>query len=95
MCGKEYPQNKDLKKCKFMCDKNFSYFEENFDKLYSENPEKFIVIKNKSVIGSYDSFEEAYLNTKKTENLGSFLIQHCTMNDVNYFCSNNVAFTGV
>jgi hypothetical protein len=35
------------------------------------------VIKEKSVIGVYDSHNEAYTESQKTHALGTFLIQHC------------------
>jgi len=38
----------------------------------------FIAVKEQRVIGAYSSFDEAYAATIKKENLGSFIIQHCT-----------------
>jgi len=87
-------ERKDLMEAKKMCDMNYEYYIQNFDSLCTKYLDKYIVIKEQSVIGEYDSFEEAYDNTIKTEELGTFLIQHCSeeSNNVNYFYSNNVVF---
>lgn len=60
-----------------MLEKEFQYFLDNQDELVAKYNGKFIVIKNVSVIGSYDSHSDAYAQTTKTEKLGTFLIQHC------------------
>lgn len=86
--------NKRIKEAKNMCDINYEYYTKNLKSLLEKYPNKFIVIKNSLIIGVYDTFEQAYNNTIKTEALGSFLIQHCSAdeNNVNYFHSNNVVF---
>lgn len=87
--------NIGLMEAKRMCDKNYEYFISHFDELYLKYPEKFIVIQNQSVLGTYDSFDEAYATTISTEELGTFLIQECTKNtekSINSFFSNNVVF---
>ena len=38
---------------------------------------KYIVIVGEKVVGVFDSDMEAYLQTKKTHDVGTFLIQHC------------------
>ncbi len=77
-----------------MCDKNYEYFTMNFDELHLKYVNKFIVIKECKVIGDYESFDEAYQNTIKTEEIGTFLIQQCVSLDstANFFYSNNVVF---
>lgn len=61
-----------------MLEKEFKYFLNNQKELVEKYNGKFIVIKDSSVIGSYDSNAEAYNETiKKGEELGTFLIQHC------------------
>ena len=84
----------DLMEAKKMCDANYEYYIQNFDSLCTKYLNKHIVIKEQSVIGAYDSFEEAYESTIKTEELGTFLIQFCSKetNNVNHFYSNNVVF---
>ena len=79
---------------KKMCDANYEYYIKNFDSLCAKYLNRYIVIKEQSVINTYDSFEEAYDDTIKTEELGTFLIQFCSKeaDNVNYFYSNNVVF---
>lgn len=78
-----------------MCDLNYEYYISEYEKIYSQYSDKFVVIKDKEILGAYDSFEEAYKKTVKTEEIGTFLIQHCTkeQSNVNYFYSNNVIFS--
>ena len=77
-----------------MCDSNYEYYLAEFEHIYSKYPNKFVVIKNNEILGSYDTFEDAYNETSKKEKVGTFLIQHCTkdQSNVNFFYSNNVTF---
>ncbi len=63
-----------------MQDKNYQYFLENMESLYKQYGHKFLAIKNQSVIGVYDSFNDALESTLKTEALGTFLVQECFEN---------------
>lgn len=74
--------------------KNYDYFKQNFETLYKEYKEKYVVIKNEKIIGVYDNFDMAYNETKKTEELGTFIIQHCTKDktELGCFYSSNVSF---
>jgi len=70
---------------------DFNYFLENMEDFYRKYGHKFIVVKNKSVLGTYDDFINAYESTLKTEEMGSFLIQECFDNVekmVNHFQGN-------
>jgi hypothetical protein len=60
-----------------MLDKEFKYYIDNQLELVEKYPNKFIVIKDDKVIGVYDSHSDAYNKTVVTEELGTFLIQHC------------------
>ena len=77
-----------------MSKQNYDYFKQNLTELLVKYQNKYIVIKDLSVIGSYDSFDEAYENTIKTEELGTFIIQHCVDEtaETYIFVSGNVAF---
>jgi hypothetical protein len=55
----------------------FKYYINNQDELVKKYNGKFIVIKNKSVIGTYDSEKEALEKTSATEELGTFIVQKC------------------
>jgi len=58
-------------------DIDFNYFLENMESFYSTYGQKFVVVKNRSVLGVYDNFDDALETTLKTEELGTFLIQEC------------------
>ena len=60
-----------------MLNTEFKYYHDNHRELFKKYPDKFIVIKGKKVIGVYGSHSEAYRESVKTEELGTFLIQHC------------------
>jgi hypothetical protein len=73
---------------------NYEYFKENFTELFNKYPNKYIVIKNKNIIGIYETFDEAYKKTVKTEKLGTFIIQQCidSLENMAHFSYNNVGF---
>lgn len=58
-----------------MQDQDFDYFLENMDKLYKTYGQKFAAVKNRAILGTYDTFNEALETTLKTEELGTFLVQ--------------------
>ena len=64
-----------------MLDREYEYYQENKQELLQRYLDKFVVIKDNSVIGSYDSKEEALSNTIKEHKLGTFLIQKVSAND--------------
>jgi hypothetical protein len=61
-----------------MLEKEFNYFLSNQSKLVKQYGGKFIVIIGESVVGDYDSYEEALFESKEKYELGTFLIQECT-----------------
>lgn len=61
---------------------DFHWFVKNYDKLSLKYNNRYIVIKNKKVIGDYELYSEALSKTK--EPLGSFIIQKCLANEVGY-----------
>jgi len=56
---------------------DFKYFLENMENFYRTYGQKFVVVKNQSILAVYDDFMDAYETTVKTEELGTFLIQEC------------------
>lgn len=75
-----------------MLDKEYSYYQDNKDTLLSKYRDKFIVIKGEEVIGSYDSKEQAFTETLKTEKLGTFLVQQCVEDDTVLRFTSRVSF---
>jgi len=57
--------------------KEFEYYLQHQDELVKQYNGKFIVIKNNTVIGAYDSELEAVTNTLHQHELGTFLVQKC------------------
>ena len=62
-------------------DVEYKFYIDNVIELTKKYREQFIVIKNQSVIGSYKTFDEAFSETTKNEQLGTFLIQKCGRQD--------------
>lgn len=58
----------------------YKYYTDNVVELFKKYPNKYIVIKNLSVIGSYSDFNIALKETVKKHKPGTFIIQHCTGN---------------
>ena len=58
-------------------EKEFQYFLDHQKELVEQYGGKFIVIKNQQVIGVYDAEAEAFTETQKQHELGTFLIQEC------------------
>ena len=57
---------------------DYDFFLQNKDKLCEEHPDKFVVIKNKEVIGVYDDQVSAYTETTKVHKPGTFIIDRCS-----------------
>jgi hypothetical protein len=68
---------------------DYEYFVKNKDKFLNEYPNKFIVIKNKQVIGVYEDQVEAFTETTKEHEPGTFIVQLCSagFDDVQVFRS--------
>lgn len=62
----------------------FDYYIAHQNELVKDHEGKFIVIKDKKIIGSYDSEIEAYQDAQKSYELGSFLIQKVEKGEGNY-----------
>ena len=68
-----------------MLEDDFKFFKDNHDAIFSEYPNKHVVIKGKEVLYSDDTFEGAL--TKAINGgleVGTFLIQHCSAGDEGY-----------
>jgi hypothetical protein len=59
-------------------EEEFKFYLNNQEKLVEKYNGKFIVIKDRNVIGSFDSEIAAYEETQKFHDLGTFLIQYCS-----------------
>jgi phosphopentomutase len=77
-------------------DKDYLFFFTNIEELYSKYGHKFLAIKDKRVLGAYDTFKKALEETIKTDKIGTFLVQECfksKKDTIGYF-QTNVLFKG-
>jgi hypothetical protein len=65
-------------------EKEFKYYLENQDRFVRKYNGRFIVIKNRRVIGTYDSELEAIEQTSQRHKLGTFLVQKCEPGSESY-----------
>ena len=78
-----------------MLEKSYDYFKSNIKDLLVKYSGEYIVIKEEKIIGHYKSFDEAYRETSIKEEIGTFIIQHCVVEDrekAMHFAWNNVSF---
>jgi len=62
----------------------FDFYLENQEKLVKQHGGKYIVIKDRAVIGAYDSEAEAISKTTQKHELGTFIVQKCEAGDDAY-----------
>lgn len=71
---------------------DYEWYLENYKQLFEEYGDSYVAIKNKKVIGVYNTYAEGVKNTEKTESIGSFIIQKCGQDETaftNYISSMN------
>ena len=64
--------------------KELEYFKTHQAELVKKYEGKFLVIKNQEIQGVYDTEMDAYTDTKKELELGTFLIQKCESGPESY-----------
>lgn len=65
-------------------ERDFDFFVGNYQELYRKYGHKFLAIKNKKVLGTYDSVPEAIDDLTPKYEIGSYIIQECTGNESAY-----------
>lgn len=63
---------------------DFLWFKENRAGLFKKYGDAFLVIKNQQIIGVYQSYADGVKQTAKKEDLGTFIVQHCTNDESGY-----------
>lgn len=63
---------------------DFQYFIENYDEFFKQFGHKFVVIRNKDILGIYDSEVDAINATSDIYPIGSFIVQECNGNESGY-----------
>lgn len=73
----------------------FHYYIDHQDEMVKQYDGKYIVLKNKKVIGVYDNAVDAYKLTAKEHELGTFLVQKVSQGEDDYtftYIGNRVKF---
>lgn len=65
------------KKNKARQDADFHWFVKHYMELYNQYGEKYLIIKNKHVLDTAETYKEGIDKGRKTEELGTFIVQHC------------------
>jgi hypothetical protein len=66
----------EVKEAPMALEAEFRYYKDHQDDLVAKHEGQFVVIKGDELLGVYPSYEEAYRETSKDHDLGTFLIQH-------------------
>ena len=67
-----------------MLEKEFKYYLDNQKTLVKKYNGRFIAIVGEEIVGDYSSEEEAFINTSKKNEPGSFLIILCEPGEGSY-----------
>lgn len=67
-----------------MLEKEFQYYLKNQSELVKKHYNKHIVIVGEEVVGVYDNFEQALLDSQQKYKPGTYLIQLCLPGEENY-----------
>jgi hypothetical protein len=67
-----------------MLEKEFKYYIDHQKELIKQYNGKYIVIIGEQVVGSYDTQRQAYDETVKEHEEGTFLIQYCSPGEESY-----------
>lgn len=63
---------------------DFDFFTQHYQEFFTEYGHKFLAIKNKEILGAYDSVMDAITNLQNKYEVGSYIIQECTGNESAY-----------
>jgi len=74
-------------------EKEFEYYLKHQDELVKKYNGKYIVIKDNTVVGAYDSDLEAITITSRKHGLGTFLVQKCEPGTNSYMQTYNSRVT--
>lgn len=67
-----------------MLNKEFTYYKDNQEYFVEKYNGQYIVLQGTEVIGTYSSQLDAYLESVKEYELGTFLIQHVAPGEESY-----------
>lgn len=67
-----------------MLEREFKYYLDNQQQLLKDYLNKFIIIRDQSVVNSFDTKQQAYDYATENYDLGTFLIQQCLPGDLGH-----------
>lgn len=67
-----------------MLEKEFKYYRDHQEELVKLYNGRVLVIIGESVVGDYDTYEEAYFEAMKKYEVGTFLLQQCSPGTKDY-----------
>lgn len=74
---KQLKDNAEIRGGVSMQDIDFAWYVENISALYEQYGSCYIAIKNKTVIGRFQTFADGVTITMKQEDIGTFIVQKC------------------
>lgn len=74
-------------------DKNYEYYISNKKELCKKYLNKYLIIKDESVVGAYETFEDALKEAKNIE-AGTYIIQKCEKDEEVQIFHTRIRFDG-
>ncbi len=77
-----------------MQDRDFDWFLQHYDELYSQYGKSYLAIKDQCIIGSFQTYADGVRGASLMAKPGTFIIQHCDGTPAaytNYIASTNFA----
>lgn len=72
---------------------DFVWFIDNYLDLHKKYGTCYLAIKNKKILGVYQSYATAVNETSKSEDIGTFIVQYCNGEESGY--TNYIATIGL
>ena len=63
---------------------DYKWFLENYNAIYEKYGVSYVVIKNKTILGTFETYAEGVRATSKTDEIGTFIVQKCDGNESAY-----------
>ena len=67
-----------------MLEKEFQYYLQHQEELVQKYNNRFVVIVGQQVVGDYDTFADAVIESQKKYQQGTFLVQRCSEGSKDY-----------
>lgn len=67
-----------------MQNSDFLWYIDNLKSLFDKYGKSFVAIKDKKVLGVYDSYADGVTETLKSEPVGTFIVQQCGSDESAY-----------